>query len=207
MQPTGRTHTHPPRQPSRTSARWHAVRIGASYQQYTLTLTATGVATDLRFTFFHEPAFFYLDDVSVSVRATGSVPEPGTLGLAGVALAALGGAWRRRRRPSDLSKPGGSAGCDENPGSQPAVRVKLYFVSRWAIAGSFGARVRFMCRLVRPGCGADPPRSMAAAALRQTACSGASGWRTLVSMRCNLGAPKPTDTTCPCAGHAAHHAP
>jgi len=68
------------------------------YQQYTFSLTATGTATDLRFTFFHEPAFFYLDDVSVSERVTTRVPEPGTLGLVSVALAALGGALARRFR-------------------------------------------------------------------------------------------------------------
>lgn len=69
-----------------------------SYQQYTVALTATGTATDLRFTFFHEPAFFYLDDVSVSERATRTVPEPAAPGLASIALAALGGAMGRRLR-------------------------------------------------------------------------------------------------------------
>jgi Carbohydrate binding domain/PEP-CTERM motif len=63
------------------------------YTHYTSNpIMATGSTTDLNFTFYNPPAYYYLDDVSVN-----AVPEPGTLGL--IALGGLGlvGAVRKRR--------------------------------------------------------------------------------------------------------------
>ena len=63
-----------------------------SYTHFTSgPIMATSNSTDLNFTYFNPPAYWYLDDVSVS-----PVPEPGTLGL--IAFGALGlvGAFRKR---------------------------------------------------------------------------------------------------------------
>ena len=62
------------------------------YTHYTSNpIMATTALTDLHFTFYNPPAYWYLDDVAVNV-----VPEPGTLGL--IALGGLGlvGAVRKR---------------------------------------------------------------------------------------------------------------
>ena len=62
------------------------------YTHYTSNpIMATTALTDLHFTFYNPPAYYYLDDVAVN-----AVPEPGTLGL--IALGALGlvGAVRKR---------------------------------------------------------------------------------------------------------------
>jgi hypothetical protein len=61
---------------------------------YTYLLTATGATTDLRFNIQHNPAYYGLDDVSVTEV---QVPEPGSLALAGLALAAAGAVSRRKR--------------------------------------------------------------------------------------------------------------
>ena len=60
------------------------------YVHYTFGFVATGAATDLRFTFEHDPAFWDLDSVSAVV------PEPGTLALLTLA-GSLVGLTRRRR--------------------------------------------------------------------------------------------------------------
>lgn len=67
------------------------------YQPYTFSLTASGTATELRFTSSHATAFYYLDDVTVSTPAVTTVPEPGSLMLAGAALAGLALASRKGR--------------------------------------------------------------------------------------------------------------
>ncbi len=61
-----------------------------AWTQYTFTATVSGPST-LTFTFFQLPAFFHLDDVSVS-----AVPLPGSLVLLASALLPLG--WRRLRK-------------------------------------------------------------------------------------------------------------
>jgi len=55
------------------------------------TVTSSGASTDLMFGFYNLPWFYYLDDVSVE-----QVPEPSSLILAGLGVAAL--ALRRRQR-------------------------------------------------------------------------------------------------------------
>jgi hypothetical protein len=62
-----------------------------NYIQLTFTNVVPGANADLHFIFFNPPAFFNIDDVSVT-----AVPEPGTLGL--IVLGALGpvGAFRKR---------------------------------------------------------------------------------------------------------------
>lgn len=65
---------------------------GQAMTRYTYMLTATGASTDLRFNIQHNPAYYGLDDISVT-----AIPEPGSLALAGLALAAVGAASRRKR--------------------------------------------------------------------------------------------------------------
>jgi len=65
-----------------------------AYTDYIFTVTATG-SDKLEFDFRHDPAFFFLDDVSVNVVA---VTEPATLALFASALLGLGWAKRRRDR-------------------------------------------------------------------------------------------------------------
>ena len=66
---------------------------GFGYTEYTFNVTASGASTDLAFTFQQNPAYYGLDDVSVT-----QVPEPGTILLFGAALVAAGAA--RRRKPA-----------------------------------------------------------------------------------------------------------
>lgn len=64
----------------------------AGYQQFTLTVTGTGL-DDLVFTAYNDPAFTYLDDVSL----TTGVPEPTVWALM-IGGFGLAGATLRRRR-------------------------------------------------------------------------------------------------------------
>ena len=73
-----------------------------SFTSFSTTAIATGPTTNLSFAFRQDPAFFRLDNISVTA-VTGAVPEPGTwammlMGFAGVGLAL------RRRRPAMLRK-------------------------------------------------------------------------------------------------------
>ena len=63
-----------------------------AYHDFSFNLLATAATTDLRFTFTNAPAFWDLDNVSV----TAAVPEPATLALLG--LGALAAVFNRRRQ-------------------------------------------------------------------------------------------------------------
>lgn len=62
-----------------------------SYIQLSFTNVVPGANADMHFIFYNVPAFFYLDDVSVT-----AVPEPGTLGLIALGAVGLVGALRKR---------------------------------------------------------------------------------------------------------------
>jgi hypothetical protein len=63
-----------------------------AWTQRQFTVTASGASTDLRFGFNNVPSYYYLDDVSVEQ----AIPEPSSMILAGLGMAALL-AFRRRR--------------------------------------------------------------------------------------------------------------
>ena len=71
------------------------------FTTYSTTAIATGASTILSFGFQQNPAFFHLDNVSVSA-VNGAVPEPGTWAMMLVGFAGAGVALRRRRRPAML---------------------------------------------------------------------------------------------------------
>ena len=70
-----------------------AVPHGA-YQQYTTTFTASMALTEFSIAQREDPAYIYLDDVSVNH----AVPEPVTAALSLLSLGGLGLATLRRRR-------------------------------------------------------------------------------------------------------------
>lgn len=73
--------------------------FGASFgwQQFTLTTLASSDQTPLIFTFRNDPAYWFLDNVTVQ-QSGGTVPEPGTFALFGSGILGLGTLVRRRLR-------------------------------------------------------------------------------------------------------------
>jgi len=68
------------------------------YTEYQATVVATGASTSLAFTFLQSPAFFRLDDVSVTATDAAAVPEPASMVAWGMALVGCGiGAMRKRK--------------------------------------------------------------------------------------------------------------
>lgn len=68
----------------------------AAYAFYAFTEVATGASTTIQFNSRNDPAYWALDDVSVTA---GAVPEPSSLVLSSIAVLTLAGyAGRRRRR-------------------------------------------------------------------------------------------------------------
>jgi hypothetical protein len=64
---------------------------------FTYTAMATDTSTRLTFTFQNDPAYWFLDDVSVITQG-GTTPEPGTLVLFGSGLIGIAGVVRRKFR-------------------------------------------------------------------------------------------------------------
>lgn len=69
----------------------------SGYTAYDIPIVATGTSATITFNAQNNPAWFMLDDVSVTdpPKSPVSVPEPATLSLVGVGLVCLGG-YRRR---------------------------------------------------------------------------------------------------------------
>jgi hypothetical protein len=72
--------------------------VAFGWQQFLLTETATSTETNLAFTFRNDPAYWFLDNVSVSQGGQGTTPEPGTLVLLGSGLLGAAGVARRKFR-------------------------------------------------------------------------------------------------------------
>ena len=75
------------------------------FTNFSTTATATGASTTLAFSFRNDPAFFYLDNISVTaIRA--AVPEPATWAMMLIGFGAIGAAMRRRvaTQPVRLAK-------------------------------------------------------------------------------------------------------
>jgi hypothetical protein len=68
------------------------------YQEFDLTTIATGNQTNLSFTFRNDPAYWFLDNVTVRPGGQGTVPEPGTLVMFGTGLLGVAGFARRKFR-------------------------------------------------------------------------------------------------------------
>jgi hypothetical protein len=73
---------------------------GFGYQLFSYSVVASGATTDLQFAFRQDPAFFHLDDVSVTAAAT-ETPEPAT---AAVMFLGIGALMIYRKRQSSLQQ-------------------------------------------------------------------------------------------------------
>jgi hypothetical protein len=71
--------------------------VAFGWQQFTLTTLATSDQTQLSFTFRNDPAYWFLDNVTVE-QSGGTVPEPSTLVLFGSGVLGLAGIARRKLR-------------------------------------------------------------------------------------------------------------
>ena len=98
----------------------------SGYTNYSFLLPATGAATDLRFTFQHDPAFWDLDNVS-------AVPEPGSASL----WWRWPAAWSRSR--------GGAAPPERRPPVVPA-QSDLSAIRKIFRPGTAAAATRFRAR-------------------------------------------------------------
>ncbi|MGC2112519.1 MAG: PEP-CTERM sorting domain-containing protein [Candidatus Korobacteraceae bacterium] len=67
-----------------------------SWQEFSLTDTPTSSQTEISFTFQNDPAYWLLDDASVSSQ--GVAPEPGTFVLFGTGLVGIAALVRRKLR-------------------------------------------------------------------------------------------------------------
>ena len=72
---------------------------GFAYTLFDFSVVATTNQTALSFTYRHDPAFYYLDDVSV-IGTRGVVPEPASAMLLGLGSTGMLAAYRRKRRKS-----------------------------------------------------------------------------------------------------------
>jgi hypothetical protein len=66
------------------------------WQQFLLTDTASSTQTELSFTFRHDPAYWFLDNVQVNSGGQGTTPEPSTLVMFGSGLLGIAGVARRK---------------------------------------------------------------------------------------------------------------
>ena len=66
---------------------------GFGYTQFTFAGLQVGDNANLAFAFQQNPAYYHLDDISVTLTET---PEPGSLALLGSGMLGLGGAIRRK---------------------------------------------------------------------------------------------------------------
>ncbi len=83
------------------TASFSLTNFGAAFgwSEFSLSDTATSSQTEISFTFRNDPAYWFLDDVSVSSSGGGSTPEPGTFVLFGSGLVGIAGLVRRKLRP------------------------------------------------------------------------------------------------------------
>jgi hypothetical protein len=72
--------------------------VAFGWQEFDVTDTATSTQTELSFTFRNDPAYWFLDDVSVSSSGGGTTPEPGTFVLFGSGLVGIAALVRRKLR-------------------------------------------------------------------------------------------------------------
>ncbi len=70
--------------------------VAFGWQQFTLSTVATSNQTNLSFTFQNDPAYWFLDNVSVSQGGGGTVPEPGSMALFGSGIVAIAAFARRK---------------------------------------------------------------------------------------------------------------
>ncbi len=82
------------------TASFSLTNFGAAFgwSEFSLSDTATSSQTEISFTFRNDPAYWFLDDVSVSSSGGGSTPEPGTFVLFGSGLVGIAGLVRRKLR-------------------------------------------------------------------------------------------------------------
>ena len=66
------------------------------YTMFSSLVTATGSSSTLSFSFFQDPSYYGLDDVSLVRSSPSPVPEPSTLMLMGSGLLGLAGAAKRK---------------------------------------------------------------------------------------------------------------
>ena len=66
------------------------------WQQFLLTDTASSSQTELSFTFRHDPAYWFLDNVQINAGGQGTTPEPSTLVMFGSGLLGIAGIARRK---------------------------------------------------------------------------------------------------------------